>query len=71
LFNKNNFIHAWWESTKWISWKEFAQTGPEKVCDKVINLSNLTKQLPLRSLTMQGAVSIEITEIIWICNVMG
>jgi hypothetical protein len=30
------FIHAWWESTKWISWKEFAQTGPEKVCDKVI-----------------------------------
>ena len=35
------------------------------------NLSNLTKNLPLRSLTMQGAVSIEITEIIWICNVMG
>jgi hypothetical protein len=31
-----NFVHAWWESTKWISWKEFAQTGPEKVCDKVI-----------------------------------
>jgi hypothetical protein len=29
------------------------------------------KMLPLRSLTMQGAVSIEITEIIWICNVMG
>jgi hypothetical protein len=27
---------AWWESTKWISWKEFAQTGPEKACDKVI-----------------------------------
>ena len=25
----------WWESTKWISWKEFAQTGREKVCDKV------------------------------------
>jgi hypothetical protein len=25
------------------------------------NLSNLTKKLPLRSLTMQGAVSIEIT----------
>jgi hypothetical protein len=24
-----------WESTKWISWKEFAQTGWEKVCDKV------------------------------------
>jgi hypothetical protein len=24
------------ETTKWISWKEFAQTGPEKVCDKVI-----------------------------------
>jgi predicted nucleic acid-binding Zn ribbon protein len=55
LFSKTNFIHAWWESTKWISWKEFAQTGPDKVCDKV---------------TMQGAVSIEITEIIWICNVM-
>ena len=35
------------------------------------NLSNLTKKLPLRSLTMQGTVSIEITEIIWICNVMG
>jgi hypothetical protein len=35
------------------------------------NLSNITKKLPLRSLTMQGAVSIEITEIIWICNVMG
>ena len=35
------------------------------------NLSNLTKKLPLRSLTMQGAVSIEITEIIWICNAMG
>jgi hypothetical protein len=35
------------------------------------NLSNLAKKLPLRSLTMQGAVSIEITEIIWICNVMG
>jgi hypothetical protein len=34
------------------------------------NLSNITKKLPLRSLTMQGAVSIEITEIIWICNVM-
>jgi hypothetical protein len=33
LFNKKNCIHAWWESTKWISWKEFAQTGPEKVCD--------------------------------------
>jgi hypothetical protein len=28
-YNKKNF-------TKWISWKEFAQTGPEKVCDKVI-----------------------------------
>jgi hypothetical protein len=27
--------HAWWESTKWINWKEFAQTGQEKVCDKV------------------------------------
>jgi hypothetical protein len=26
------------------------------------NLSNLTKKLPLRSLTMQGAVSIEITD---------
>jgi hypothetical protein len=36
LFNKKNFIHAWWENTKWISWKEFAQTAPEKVCDKVI-----------------------------------
>jgi hypothetical protein len=35
------------------------------------NLSNLTKKLPLRPLTMQGAVPIEITEIIWICNVMG
>jgi hypothetical protein len=35
------------------------------------NVSNLTKKLTLRSLTMQGAVSIEITEIIWICNVMG
>jgi hypothetical protein len=35
------------------------------------NLSNLTKKLPLRSFTMQGVVSIEITEIIWICNVMG
>jgi hypothetical protein len=34
------------------------------------NVSYLTKQLPLRSLTMQGAVSKEITEIIWICNVM-
>ena len=21
---------GWWESTKWISWKEFAQTGREK-----------------------------------------
>jgi hypothetical protein len=30
------------------------------------NLSYLTKRL-----TMQGAVSKEITEIIWICNVMG
>lgn len=35
------------------------------------NLSNLTKKLPLRSLTMQAAVSKEITEIKWICNVMG
>ena len=26
---------GWLESTKWISWKEFAQTGREKVCDKV------------------------------------
>ena len=26
---------GWWESTNWISWKEFAQTGQEKVCDKV------------------------------------
>jgi hypothetical protein len=34
------------------------------------NVSNLITKLPLRSLTMQGAVSIEITEIIWICNVM-
>jgi hypothetical protein len=32
---KKTFIHAWWKSTKWISWKEFAQTGREKVCDKV------------------------------------
>jgi hypothetical protein len=24
---------GWWESTKWISWKEFAGRG--KVCDKV------------------------------------
>jgi hypothetical protein len=24
---------GWCESTKWISWKEFAQTGREKVCD--------------------------------------
>jgi hypothetical protein len=32
---KTTFIYAWWESTKWISWKEFAQTGREKVCDKV------------------------------------
>jgi hypothetical protein len=23
------------KSTNWISWKEFAQTGQEKVCDKV------------------------------------
>jgi hypothetical protein len=38
LFIKKNFIHAWWESTTWISWKEFAQTGPEKVCDKVYQL---------------------------------
>jgi hypothetical protein len=30
IFNKKK-IHAWWESTKWISWKEFAQTGREKV----------------------------------------
>ena len=35
------------------------------------NLCNLTKKLPLMPLTMQGAVSIEITEIIWICYVMG
>ena len=35
---------------------------------RIQNLSNLTKKLPLRSLTMQGAVSIEITEIIWICK---
>jgi hypothetical protein len=27
--------HAWWESTKWINWKEFARTGQEKFCDKV------------------------------------
>jgi hypothetical protein len=26
---------GWCESTKWISWKEFAQTGREKACDKV------------------------------------
>jgi hypothetical protein len=38
---------------------------------RIQNLSNLTKMLPLRSLTMHGAVSKEITEIIWICNVMG
>ena len=33
---KNYSCLGWWESTKWISWKEFAQTGPEKACDKVI-----------------------------------
>jgi len=35
LFLKITFIPAWWESTKWIRWKEFAQTGQEKVCDEV------------------------------------
>jgi hypothetical protein len=33
---------------------------------RIQNLSNLAKKLPLRSLTMHGAVSKEITEIIWI-----
>jgi hypothetical protein len=33
--NKTYSCLGWWESTKWISWKEFAQTGREKVCDKV------------------------------------
>ena len=35
---KKKLIHVWTgvrESTKWRSWKEFAQTGREKVCDKV------------------------------------
>ena len=49
-------------------------TGKKKVTLQrrvmIQNLSNLTKKLSLMSLTMQGAVSIEITEIIWICNVM-
>ena len=31
---ENKLIHAWWESTKWRSWKEFAQTGREKVVIK-------------------------------------
>jgi hypothetical protein len=35
LKNKTYSFLGWWESTKWISWKEFAQTGREKVCDKV------------------------------------
>jgi hypothetical protein len=48
LFNKKKGIHAWWESTKWISWKEFAQTGPEKVCDKVI--INITRVKILNNL---------------------
>jgi hypothetical protein len=36
-FQKNQTYSClgWCESTKWISWKEFAQTGREKVCDKV------------------------------------
>jgi hypothetical protein len=46
MLKKTYSCLGWWESTKWISWKEFAQTGREKVCDKVkINklLQYLTK----------------------------
>jgi hypothetical protein len=50
-------------------WKKNKVTLQRRVM--IQNLSNLTKKLPLRSITMQGAVSIEITEIIWICNAMG
>jgi hypothetical protein len=56
-------------------WDIMITTGKKKVTLQrrvtIQNLSNLTKKLSLMSLTMQGAVSIEITEIIWICNVMG
>ena len=32
MLKKRYLCLGWWEST---SWKEFAQTGREKVCDKV------------------------------------
>ena len=35
LKKTNLFMPGGCDSTKWISWKEFAQTGREKVCDKV------------------------------------
>jgi hypothetical protein len=34
MLKKNYSCLGWWENTKWISWKEFAQTGEEKICDK-------------------------------------
>jgi hypothetical protein len=49
---------AWWESTKWISWKEFAQTGPEKVCDKVIiNFDNTNFHCSLLIFTLSQTFS--------------
>jgi hypothetical protein len=35
MLKKNYSCLDWWESTKWINWKEFVQTGREKICDKV------------------------------------
>ena len=57
-----NFKSVW--KAHGISWKPLKKTTVALERGVMIqNLSNHIKKLPLRSLTMQGAVSIEITEI--------
>jgi hypothetical protein len=55
LLKKNYSCLGWLENTKWISWKEFAQTGQEQFCDKVkINKLELKRRL-VAIFTLTGA----------------
>jgi hypothetical protein len=67
------------QQTSWAGWQHSGDKWSEAVSDPLPFTglesyqtwwwTHLTKKLPLRFLTMHGAVSKEITEIIWICNV--
>jgi hypothetical protein len=55
-----------------LNWQPFGISDWHQNCNTyLVNVLRTKNKLPLRSLTMHGAVSKEITEIIWICNVMG